>query len=257
MTRLILFLFAWYSVDAASHSQIDAKKVGIGTYANNYSAGGVSFTATLGDPSNDAVTLSDDNGRTFYTVVADGDTEDTQSTLASKYGTCTVKVDAANTGSSQASLEDRLKSLAGNTVTVTITAKMFAASEDTSVDNNKTYYSQDGTSHLWTAVASPTGNPSTSGYFEVVANAVKLKNASSIQAHAENAYRAVDNGWANEAVAYHTDIKISPASGLTSETIAQQTFVYGIDGQYVTDVVAKANNYIQIEATVTFAETGA
>ena len=201
--------------------------------------------------------MSDDNGQTFYTVVADGDTEDTQSTLASKYGTCTVKVDAANTGSSQASLEDRLKSLAGNTVTVTITAKMFAASEDTSVDNNKTYYSQDGTSHLWTAVASPTGNPSTSGYFEVVANAVKLKNASSIQAHAENAYRAVDNGWANEAVAYHTDIKISPASGLTSETIAQQTFVYGIDGQYVTDVVAKANNYIQIEATVTFAETGA
>jgi len=46
---------------------------------------------------------------------------------------------------------------------------VYVASEDTTVEVGKTYYTRSGTegSYVYTAVASPTGNPSTSSYYEL------------------------------------------------------------------------------------------
>lgn len=47
----------------------------------------------------------------------------------------------------------------------------YSASTDTTVQSGKTYYTRSGTSpnYVYTAVSSPTGNPSTSNYYELTA----------------------------------------------------------------------------------------
>lgn len=111
--------FAWYSVEAAGHSTANATNNTITTAENDYAAGSVKFSAQLGTPSNLAVQLSDKDGKTFYWL---GETkvEDTESTLASKYGVITLDLIATKQGEDQASLAEILSSLDGKVVTVTI-----------------------------------------------------------------------------------------------------------------------------------------
>ena len=142
--------FAWYTVGAAADAQgVEDTDTSITTAANNYSAGGVTFTAVLGTPSKSAVQLSDDNGQTFY-YLADGTTkvEDKSSTLDSKYGLITVSIEAAlKAGTSpDVSLTDLLTSLAGKRVTVTIsgTAGMkFKKADSITAHNTELYRAVD------------------------------------------------------------------------------------------------------------------
>ena len=56
------------------------------------------------------------------------------------------------------------------------TGATYAASEDTAVNASKVYYTRTGTSpnYVYTKVASPTGNPSTSNYYEMTAPGDKV-----------------------------------------------------------------------------------
>ena len=61
--------------------------------------------------------------------------------------------------------------LVDDSMPVTTVDPVYTASSDTTVSTGKTYYTRSGSagSYVYTEVASPTGNPSTSGYYEKTA----------------------------------------------------------------------------------------
>ncbi len=101
------------------------------------------------------------------------------------------------------------------------TSYTYTASTDTTVDASKTYYTRSGTAgnYTYTAVVSPTGNPSTSNYYERTAEevyaslALLFKNYNmALNEQIYNAMYLADDGFGSSLVS-----GMSPTINLTGD----------------------------------------